>query len=66
MLEPTAVSTSAAYVDRLVDRLVLLHECYEQEMARLGLARRPPGGTPSSDTAASSSDGIPAASPSGV
>jgi hypothetical protein len=60
MLEPTAVSTSAAYVDRLVDRLVLLHECYEQAMARLGLARRLPGGTPSSGTA------TPAASPSGA
>jgi hypothetical protein len=61
MLEPTPVSTSAAYVDRLVDRLVLLHECYEQAMAQLGLARRPPA----SATAAPSPDGIPAASPSG-
>ncbi|MGR6964613.1 hypothetical protein ACU610_09160 [Geodermatophilus sp. URMC 61] len=43
MLEPTPVSTSAAYVDRLLDRLVLLHECYELAMAQLGLARRPPG-----------------------
>jgi hypothetical protein len=61
MLEPTPVSTSAAYVDRLVDRLVLLHECYEQAMAQLGLVRRPPA----SATAAPSPDGIPAASPSG-
>ncbi len=41
MLEPTPVSTSAAWVDRLVDRLVLLHECYEQAMAHLGLADPP-------------------------
>lgn len=49
MLEPTPVSTSAAYVDRLVDRLVLLHECYEQAMAELGLARTSPVPTPSPD-----------------
>ena len=41
MLEPTPVSTSAAWVDRLVDRLVLLHECYEQAMAQLELAGTP-------------------------
>ena len=51
MLEPTPVSTSAAWVDRLVDRLVLLdrlvdrlvllHECYEQAFAHLGLADPP-------------------------
>jgi hypothetical protein len=41
MLEPAPVSTSAAYVDRLVDRLVLLHECYEQAMAQLEPARTP-------------------------
>jgi hypothetical protein len=62
--EPTPVSTSAAWVDRLVDRLVLVHECYEQAMAQLGLARRPPGATPSSGT--TTPDGVPAASPSGV
>ena len=60
MLEPTAVSTSAAYVDRLVDRLVLLHECYEQAMVQLGLPPQLPGGPTSSESAA------PAASPSGV
>jgi hypothetical protein len=64
MLEPTAVSTSAAYVDRLVDRLVLLHECYEQAMAQLGLPTQLPGGPTSS--APATPDGIPAASPSGV
>src|SRR3712207_8357108 len=41
MLEPTPVSTSAAWVDRLLDRLVLLHACYEQAMAQLR-----PAGTP--------------------
>ncbi|WP_448608846.1 hypothetical protein [Geodermatophilus sp. URMC 60] len=65
MLEPTPVSTSAAYVDRLADRLVLLHECYEQALAQLGLVRRPPLPTPPADTAAASPDGIPAASASG-
>jgi hypothetical protein len=56
MLEPTPVSTSAAYVDRLLDRLVLLHECYEQAMAQLGL---PPVRTPSPGTTAPSPDGVP-------
>jgi hypothetical protein len=41
VLELTPVSTSAAWVDRLVDRLVLLHECYEQATAQLGLAGTP-------------------------
>ena len=40
MLEPTAMSTSREYVDRLVGRLVLLHECYEQAMDQLGLPGR--------------------------
>jgi hypothetical protein len=39
MSEPFALSTSAAYVDRLVSRLALLHECYEQAMEELGLPR---------------------------
>ena len=39
MSEPRPVSTSAAYVDRLVSRLVLLHECYEQAMDELALPR---------------------------
>jgi hypothetical protein len=42
MLEPTAVTTSPAWVDRLVHRLVLLHECYEQAMDQLGHARATP------------------------
>jgi hypothetical protein len=41
MLEPTPVSTSAAWVDRLLDRLVLLHACYEQAMAQLRPADTP-------------------------
>ncbi len=40
MPEPVPLSTSAAYVGRLVDRLVFLHDCDEQAVAQLGLARR--------------------------
>jgi hypothetical protein len=40
MPEPGPVSTSAAHVDRLVDRL-LQHECYEQAMAQLRLVGPP-------------------------
>jgi hypothetical protein len=39
MSEPCPMSTSAAYVDRLVSRLVLLHQCYEQAMDELELHR---------------------------
>jgi hypothetical protein len=39
MLEPTVLRTSAEYVDRLVDRLHLLHECYERAFDDLGLLR---------------------------
>jgi hypothetical protein len=39
MLEPTVLRTSAAYVARLIDRLHLLHDCYEQTMHDLGLLR---------------------------
>jgi hypothetical protein len=39
MVEPAPVSTSVAYVDRLIGRLVLLHQCYEQAMEELGLPR---------------------------
>ncbi len=39
MHEPTVLSTSAGYVSRLVDRLDLLHECYEQAMRELGMPR---------------------------
>jgi hypothetical protein len=47
MLEPSPVSTSAAWVDRLLDRLVLLHECYEQATAQLR-----PAGTPVTEAVA--------------
>jgi hypothetical protein len=43
MDEPTALRRSADYVRRLVDRLQLLHECYERAMDDLGLPRRTPG-----------------------
>ena len=39
MSEPCPVSTSAAYVDRLLSRFVLLHQCYEQAMDELALPR---------------------------
>ncbi|WP_448628562.1 hypothetical protein [Geodermatophilus sp. URMC 64] len=42
MNEPTPVSTSKDYVRRLVARLHLLHECYEQAMDDLGLPRAVP------------------------
>jgi hypothetical protein len=38
MTEPDALPTSALYVDRLIARLDLLHRCYEDAMAELGLA----------------------------
>ncbi|MGY1695618.1 hypothetical protein ACI780_11950 [Geodermatophilus sp. SYSU D00814] len=41
MSEPTPLSTSPAYVRRLVERLSLLHECYERAMAELGVVRTP-------------------------
>jgi hypothetical protein len=44
MSEPFPVSTSTAYVDRLMSRLVLLHECYEQAMEELELPRMLPAG----------------------
>src|SRR5215210_7398312 len=39
MHEPVALSTSEAYVARLLDRLHLLHDCYERAMDDLGLPR---------------------------
>jgi hypothetical protein len=42
MEEPIAVTTSEAYVRRLLARLVLLHECYAQAMDELGLPRPAP------------------------
>ena len=38
MDHPVRTRSSAAYVRRLVDRLYLLHECYEQAMAQLEAA----------------------------
>jgi hypothetical protein len=49
MSEPRPVSTSAAYVDRLLSRLVLLHRCYEQAMDELALPRTAPAGQTSSE-----------------
>jgi hypothetical protein len=39
MHEPSVLRTSAEYVGRLIDRLELLHECYEQALAELALPR---------------------------
>lgn len=39
MLEPTVLRSSAEYVERLLDRLRLLHECYERAFDDLGLLR---------------------------
>src|SRR4051812_18163947 len=39
MQRPTAVSSSGAYVGRLVERLCLLHDCFEQALTELTLPR---------------------------
>jgi hypothetical protein len=39
MHEPSVLRTSAEYVGRLIDRLELLHDCYEQALAELALPR---------------------------
>ena len=39
MSKPTRIDGAEAHAERLVDRLVLLHECYEQTMRDLGLPR---------------------------
>jgi hypothetical protein len=39
MHEPTVLRSSAQYVDRLVERLALLHDCYEESLAELALPR---------------------------
>ena len=39
MNEPAPPETPEAYADRLVTRLDLLHHCYEESMAELGLQR---------------------------
>ena len=42
MSEPTELARSEDYVQRLVERLFLLHECYEEAMDHLGLSRTVP------------------------
>jgi hypothetical protein len=44
MTEPTTVSTSPDYVRRLIQRLHVLHDCYEQAMDDLGFPRMAPAG----------------------
>jgi hypothetical protein len=39
MQRPLAVPTSLQYIGRLVERLVLLHECFEDALADLGVRR---------------------------
>lgn len=39
MSKPTRLDGTDAHVERLVERLALLHECYEQTMQELGLPR---------------------------
>jgi hypothetical protein len=41
MDQPNRLPTSAAYVRRLVDRLHLLHECYERAIDDVGLEGLP-------------------------
>jgi hypothetical protein len=45
MTEPTMLSTSPDYVRRLVGRLQLLHDCYEQAMDDLGFPHMAPTGS---------------------
>jgi hypothetical protein len=47
MSEPTTMARSEDYVHRLVERLDLLHECYEESMTELGLPRLAPTSQPS-------------------
>jgi hypothetical protein len=49
MDHPTRPRTSAEYVRRLVERLHLLHDCYEQAMAGLGLPGTVPAGPAPAD-----------------
>ena len=41
MQSPSRVRGKSAYANRMVGRLVLLHECYEQALQGLGLPRHP-------------------------
>jgi hypothetical protein len=52
MDEPTALSRSEDYVRRLIERLHLVHECYEEAMNDLGLPRTVPGGSVPADQGA--------------
>jgi hypothetical protein len=58
MNEPDPVTTSDVYVDRLVERLEVLHRCYEDAMDELGVPR-----VPAAATAAPLSAGRNAATP---
>ena len=49
MSEPTMLSTSPDYVRLLIDRLHLLHECYEAAMDDLGLPRAAVTGVAAAD-----------------
>ncbi|MBB3084469.1 hypothetical protein [Geodermatophilus sabuli] len=40
LTEPASLSTSPEYVRRLIHRLHVLHDCYEQAMDDLGIPRR--------------------------
>jgi hypothetical protein len=51
MDEPTVLSTSEEFVGRLVDRLHLLHECYERAMDDAGLPRTAPTASVPTDLA---------------
>ena len=42
MSEPTVPQGTAVYTSRLLDRIHLLHDCYEQSMRELGLPRSVP------------------------
>jgi hypothetical protein len=60
MSEPTPATRTEDHVRRLVDRLHLLHECYEQAMEELGLPRTVPTG-PASTEALPADQGTPVA-----
>jgi hypothetical protein len=49
MSEPTTLARSQDYVRRLVERLDLLHDCYEQSMDELGFPRMVPAECPPAD-----------------
>jgi|1186.fasta_scaffold51305_1 hypothetical protein len=62
MSEPAPLNTSEQYVQRLIDRLHLLHESYEQAMADLGLpragGREASAGTDAADRSAPEQPGV--------